>query len=144
MPDAAHEQIDVAASPARCFAVATAFESYPEWTSDVKQVAVLERDALGRGTRVEYHVSGLGRRVRYVLAYDYGEAPVAFSWTLEEGDLLRLLYEGTTVRTIAEHYQVSEAALRRQVQATLRRLARAAGTDAERGVERDVERDAGE
>lgn len=91
MPDAAREQIVVAATPARCFAVATAFESYPEWASDVKQATVLERDALGRGTRVEFHVSGLGRRVRYVLAYDYDDAPRAFSWTLEEGDLLRAL-----------------------------------------------------
>ena len=91
MADAAHEQIDIAASPARCFAVATAFEGYPEWTSDVKQVTVLERDALGRGTRVEYHVSGLGRRVRYVLDYEFTEAPHAFSWSLVEGDMLRAL-----------------------------------------------------
>jgi hypothetical protein len=91
MADAAHEQIDVAAPPARCFAVATAFEAYPEWTSDVKQVTVLERDAFGRGTRVEYHVAGLGRRVRYVLDYDFSEAPHAFSWSLVEGDMLRAL-----------------------------------------------------
>jgi hypothetical protein len=91
MADAAHEQIDVAASPARCFAFATAFERYPEWTSDVKQVTVLARDALGRGTRVEYQVSGLGRRVRYVLDYDFAEAPHAFSWSLVEGDMLRAL-----------------------------------------------------
>jgi len=91
MADAAHEEIDVAASAARCFTVATAFESYPEWTSDVKQVKVLERDGAGRGTRVEFHVSGLGRRVRYVLAYDYADAPTAFSWSLVEGDMLRAL-----------------------------------------------------
>jgi hypothetical protein len=91
MGEAAHEQRDVAATPARCFAVATAFEAYPEWTSDVKQVTVLERDGLGRGKQVEFHVSGLGRRVRYVLEYDYAEAPDAFSWSMVEGDLLRAL-----------------------------------------------------
>ena len=91
MTDDAHEQIAVSASPARCFALATAFEAYPEWTSDVKQVTVLERDAAGRGTRVEYHVAGLGRRVRYVLEYDFSDAPDAFSWSLVEGDLLRAL-----------------------------------------------------
>jgi hypothetical protein len=91
MADAAHEQIDVAASPARCFALATAFEDYPTWTSDVKQVTVLDRDGLGRGTRVEFHVAGLGRRVRYVLDYDFSDAPHAFSWTMVEGDLLRAL-----------------------------------------------------
>jgi hypothetical protein len=91
MSDEAHQQIDVAASPARCFAFATAFEDYPAWTSDVKSATVLERDAAGRGTRVEFHVAGLGRRVRYVLDYDYGEAPRAFSWSLVEGDLVRAL-----------------------------------------------------
>jgi len=91
MAEAAHEQIEVAATPARCFALASAFEAYPDWASDVKQVTVLERDAQGRGTRVEFHVAGLGRRVRYVLDYDFSEAPDAFSWSMVEGDLLRVL-----------------------------------------------------
>jgi hypothetical protein len=91
MTDDAREQIEVWAPPARCFALATAFEAYPEWTSDVKQVTVLERDDAGRGTRVEYHVAGLGRRVRYLLQYDFSDAPRAFSWSLVEGDLLRAL-----------------------------------------------------
>jgi len=91
MAEAAHEQIEVSASPERCFALATAFEAYPEWTSDVKQATVLERDADGRGRRVEYHVAGLGRRVRYVLDYDFTDAPRSFSWSLVEGDMLRAL-----------------------------------------------------
>jgi hypothetical protein len=91
MADEAHEQIEVAASPLRCFAVAVAFEQYPEWTSDVKQVTVIERDGLGRGSRVEYHIAGLGRRVRYVLDYDFTDAPHSFSWSLVEGDMLRVL-----------------------------------------------------
>jgi hypothetical protein len=91
MSDAAREQIEIASTPARCFAVASAFEDYPTWTSDVKQVTVLERDALGRGSRVEFHVAGLGKRVRYVLDYDFTDAPHAFSWSMVEGDLLRAL-----------------------------------------------------
>jgi ribosome-associated toxin RatA of RatAB toxin-antitoxin module len=91
MAEAAHEQIEVSASPARCFALTTSFEAYPEWTSDVKQVSVLERDGDGRGRRVEYHVAGLGRRVRYVLDYDFADAPRSFSWSLVEGDMLRAL-----------------------------------------------------
>jgi len=97
MAEAAHEQIEVSASPERCFALATAFEAYPEWTSDVKQATVLERDADGRGRRVEYHVAGLGRRVRYVLDYDFTDAPRSFSWSLVEGDMLRALDPLTTL-----------------------------------------------
>jgi uncharacterized protein YndB with AHSA1/START domain len=91
MSDDAHQQIDIAAPPERCFACATAFEDYPDWTSDVKAATVLERDADGRGTRVEFRVAGLGRNVRYVLDYDYRDAPEAFSWSLVEGDLVRAL-----------------------------------------------------
>jgi hypothetical protein len=91
MADEAHEQISVAAPPDRCWAVATDFERYPDWAKDVKYAAVLERDSQGRGQRVEYRVAGLGRSIRYVLAYDYGEEPAAFSWELVEGDVLRRL-----------------------------------------------------
>jgi Polyketide cyclase / dehydrase and lipid transport len=91
MTDDAHEQIEVAAPLERCFALATAFEDYPNWTSDVKAVTVLVRDAEDRGTQVEFQIAGLGRKVRYVLEYDYRDAPHAFSWSLVEGDLVRAL-----------------------------------------------------
>jgi len=91
MAEEAHEQIRVQASPALCFGYTADFEEYPSWAKDVKQIAVLERDEQGRGTRVEFHASAMGRHIRYVLAYDWSEAPVAFSWTLVEGDMLRAL-----------------------------------------------------
>ena len=91
MVDEAHEQIHVDAPPSQCFARASAFDEYPDWANDVKQATVLARDADGRGTRVEYHAAALGRRVRYVLDYDFVDAPHAFSWTLVEGDMLRAL-----------------------------------------------------
>jgi Polyketide cyclase / dehydrase and lipid transport len=91
MADEAHEHITVGVAPERVYAVAVDFERYPDWARDVKHVAVLERDADGRGTRVEYRVAGLGQSIRYVLAYDYAEAPGAFSWRLEEADKLRRL-----------------------------------------------------
>jgi Polyketide cyclase / dehydrase and lipid transport len=89
--DVAHEQIRIDAPPERCFDRASAFEAYPDWAGDVKQATVLARDDLGRGTRVEYHAAALGRRVRYVLDYDFTEAPRGFSWSLVEGDMLRTL-----------------------------------------------------
>jgi hypothetical protein len=90
-PDAAHDQVQIAASPSLCFGIAADFEEYPTWADDVKSVAVLERDADGRATRVEYHAAALGRSVRYVLAYDFADAPRAFSWSLVEGDLVRAI-----------------------------------------------------
>ena len=91
MSEQAHEHIVVAAPPQRCFDVTTAFERYPQWARDVKQIDVLGRDEEGRGKTVEFRVAGLGRSIHYVLEYDYTEAPAAFSWHLLEGDVLRRL-----------------------------------------------------
>jgi ribosome-associated toxin RatA of RatAB toxin-antitoxin module len=91
MAETASERIRIDASPQRCYEVAVDFERYPDWAQDVKQVTVLERDADNRGARVEYRAAALGRSTRYVLEYDYGEAPAAFSWQLVEGDMLRQL-----------------------------------------------------
>jgi hypothetical protein len=91
MADQAHERISVAAPPARVYGITLDFERYPAWAKDVKEINVLERDAEGRGTKVEFRVAGLGRSIRYVLAYDYSQAPDSFSWSLVEGDVLRRL-----------------------------------------------------
>ena len=91
MTETASERIRVDAAADRCFDVAVDFESYPEWVRDVKEVRVLEHDDEGRGTRVEYRAAALGKSIRYVLAYDYHDAPTSFSWELVEGDMLRRL-----------------------------------------------------
>lgn len=91
MADQVSERIRVEASPSHCFDVATDFEDYPSWASNVKEAAVLERDEQGRGTKVEFRAAAMGRTIRYVLAYDYTEALGAFSWKLDEGDMLRCL-----------------------------------------------------
>jgi uncharacterized membrane protein len=94
MTDTADERIRIEAPADRCWDVAVDFESYPEWVRDVKDVKILERDEEGRGRRVEYRAAALGKSIRYVLEYDYTEAPGAFSWHWVEGDMLRRL-DGT-------------------------------------------------
>ncbi len=91
MADEARESIHIEATPERCYAVAIAFERYPEWATDVKEVEVLERDGEGRGTLVRYEISALGKTIGYILAYDYADAPGGFAWKLEKGDVLRRL-----------------------------------------------------
>ena len=94
MTETANERIRVEAPAARCWDVAVDFESYPEWVRDVKQAQIVERDAEGRGKRVEFRAAALGKSIRYLLEYDYSEAPDAFSWKFVEGDMLRRL-DGT-------------------------------------------------
>jgi uncharacterized membrane protein len=88
------DRIHIDAPPERTFEVAIDYERYPEWAKDVKQVTILERDAEGRGAKVEYRAAAFGRSTRYVLQYDYSQAPGAFSWTLVEGEMVRAI-DGT-------------------------------------------------
>ncbi|MEW6476307.1 MAG: SRPBCC family protein [Actinomycetota bacterium] len=91
MSDEARESIHIDAEPERCYAVAIDFDRYPDWATDVKDVEVLDHDEAGRGTRVRYEVSALGKTIGYILAYDYADAPAGFAWTLEKADYLRRL-----------------------------------------------------
>jgi len=88
MADQATQTITIAATPERCFAVATDFEHYPEWAKDVKEANVRRRDAEGRATEVEYRTSALGRSTHYTLEYDYSAAPKSVSWRMLEGDIM--------------------------------------------------------
>jgi Polyketide cyclase / dehydrase and lipid transport len=71
--------------------VAIDFDRYPEWATDVKEVEVLERDADGRGTRVRYQISALGKTIGYILRYDFAAAPGGFAWKLDKADYLSRL-----------------------------------------------------
>jgi hypothetical protein len=40
---------------------------------------------------VEYRASALGRSTHYTLSYDYSQAPERLSWSLAEGDIMRVI-----------------------------------------------------
>jgi len=88
MTDQAAERIEIDASPEACFAIATDFEKYPEWASDVKEAAIVARDDLGRGGDVAFRVAAMGRSTSYTLRYSYGSNPLRMSWRLIEGDVM--------------------------------------------------------
>ena len=66
---------EIDASPQACFDALTDFERLPEWQGAVRDVEVLERDAAGRGTIVEYVVDARVKTVRYRLRQVYDEPP---------------------------------------------------------------------
>lgn len=90
MADSVSDNIDVNASAQEVFAVATDFEAYPEWNSNIKKVEIKETDTEGRPTKVWMQVDAKVKTITYTLAYDYSEAPEAFSWNLVEGDVKAL------------------------------------------------------
>jgi ribosome-associated toxin RatA of RatAB toxin-antitoxin module len=72
MPDYGECQtLDVDASPQECFDALTDYERLPEWQGAVKSIRVLERDAEGRGTVVEYEIDAKVKTVRYRLRQVY-------------------------------------------------------------------------
>lgn len=100
MPEQATERTVINAPLERCYDVAADIERYPEWAADVKEAEVLERDAEGRPVTVAFRTAAMGRSTSYTLAYDHSEAPSRLSWTLEEGDVTRVLdgsYEFTAL-----------------------------------------------
>lgn len=90
MADTVSDNIDVNATAEEIFHVATDFEAYPEWNANIKKVEIKETDTDGRATKVWMQVDAKVKTVTYTLAYDYSEAPEAFSWDLIEGDVKAL------------------------------------------------------
>ena len=84
----------IRASPQQCFEILTDFDRYPDWSSDIKAVNVVERDDLGRPTRVAFRAGAFGRSTSLTLAYDYSQAPKGLSWVQVDGDLTRR-YDGS-------------------------------------------------
>jgi ribosome-associated toxin RatA of RatAB toxin-antitoxin module len=72
MPDYGEcRSADIDAPPQACYDALTHFERLPEWQGAVREVRVLERDAEGRGTVVEYVVDAKLKTVRYRLRQTY-------------------------------------------------------------------------
>jgi ribosome-associated toxin RatA of RatAB toxin-antitoxin module len=90
MANTVKDAIDVKASAAELFEVATDFATYPDWNANIKETKVEETDSEGRATKVWFKVDAKIKVVAYTLAYDYANAPDSFSWNLVDGDVKAL------------------------------------------------------
>lgn len=91
MSDHTTQRTIIDASPQQCFDVASDFDRYPEWASDVKHVSVDCLDDEGRGGDVTFRAAAMGRSTTFTLRYYYGSNPLRMAWRLVEGDLTRQL-----------------------------------------------------
>ncbi|MDP9073330.1 MAG: SRPBCC family protein [Actinomycetota bacterium] len=89
MEEQVAERMMVRATPEHCYEALIDYDSYPDWSADIKAVTVLERDDLGRGTKVSFRAAAFGRSTSLTLGYDYSQAPHRLSWVQEDGDLTR-------------------------------------------------------
>ncbi|WP_132991579.1 SRPBCC family protein [Gordonia zhaorongruii] len=79
----------VSADVADVMAVIADFENYVKWVSAAREVRVLERDELGRGTHVRFVVDAGVLADTYELRYDWSADGTAVSWRLVSSDLQR-------------------------------------------------------
>lgn len=63
-------------------------ESFPKWSSAIKQVEVHERDGSGRPTSATVKIEAGVLKDRAKLIYDYSAFPNSISFTLEEANLM--------------------------------------------------------
>ncbi|HEY6531408.1 MAG TPA: SRPBCC family protein [Acidimicrobiales bacterium] len=110
MSEQAREQTRIEASVEQCFATLVDFEAYPEWAGDLKEVHLVETDAVGRGTVVEFRAAAMGRSTTYQLKYDYSGAPNRLSWELVSGDLQRELDGAYVLEAAADDPGATEVA----------------------------------
>ncbi|HSK97580.1 MAG TPA: SRPBCC family protein [Euzebyales bacterium] len=100
MSEAVAESIEINATPRAVMDVIVDIEAYPEWQKDIREVAVLERDAAGRPTQARFVVDARLLTAIYTLAYTYSDDGVR--WQLVSSEQLRQLDGGYRVVATAD------------------------------------------
>ena len=100
MSEATESTIRIEATVSDVVAVVSDLTKYPEWSTSIKRVEVLESDSEGRPVKVTMMVDAGPMRDSVTLQYDWSLAPAQLSWTLIEAEMLTAM-DGT--------YTISEA-----------------------------------
>ena len=100
MSEATESTIRIEATVSDVVAVVSDLTKYPEWSTSIKRVEVLESDSEGRPVKVTMMVDAGPMRDSVTLQYDWSLAPAQLSWTLLEAEMLTAM-DGT--------YTISEA-----------------------------------
>ena len=94
MADSTESSIEIAADPGAVLDVVADFESYPEWATEVKEVAVLSEDGDGWSDQVQFTLDAGVIKDTYVLDYEWdvaGDGTGVVSWTLVSASVLKAL-----------------------------------------------------
>lgn len=90
MSERTKSSIDIAAPPEAVLGVITDFEAYPQWTGEVKDARIEERDDAGRATKVWFRMDAGALRDEHTLAYEY-PADSEVRWRLVSSNMMRAL-----------------------------------------------------
>ncbi|MCZ1010423.1 SRPBCC family protein [Streptomyces lydicus] len=90
MAEHTSSSITIEAAPAEVMGVIADFDRYPEWTGEVKEAEVLDKDDHGRAAQVRLLLDAGAIKDDHTLAYTWtGESEV--SWSLVKSQMLRAL-----------------------------------------------------
>ncbi|MHB8511158.1 MAG: SRPBCC family protein [Actinomycetota bacterium] len=91
MADQTRGSIEIDADVATIMKEISDFESYPEWSSEIRKAEITEKFPDGRAKRVYYVVVTGPLKADYTLEYQYAEDGTGVSWTFVEGNNMRNL-----------------------------------------------------
>lgn len=84
------QRIEIDGTPMQCLDAIADFETYPQWQETITQARIVDRHPDGRGRKVDFTLSVMGKSVKYSLEYEYDleddDNPV-LAWTYAGGDL---------------------------------------------------------
>ena len=102
MSDLSTSTISINASFAAVTQALFALEKYPEWSASIKAVEVLARNEAGQITKVKMTIDAGMVKYRVILDYDWSQAPLRLSFSLEDADLLTGMDGAYTLKSIDE------------------------------------------
>jgi len=88
MSDLSKNSITIEASAADVSKVLFDLAEYPNWSTAIKSVEVLEKDASDRATKVKMSIDAGVMKDRVTLDYDWASAPSRLDFSLDDADLL--------------------------------------------------------
>ena len=75
-------------------------ENYPNWSSSIKKVEVIDRDGENRITKAKLSIDAGVMKDRVVLEYDWSSAPATLTFSMDEADLLTQMDGSYTLKAI--------------------------------------------
>ena len=102
MSDSSRATITIDAPLAAVTEALFTLENYPEWSSSIKSVEVVNRDDQGRATKVKMTIDAGMMKDRVILDYDWSEAPARLSFSLDDADLLTGMDGAYIIKSIDE------------------------------------------
>lgn len=101
MSESTESTIRIEAPIADVVSIVSDLTKYPEWSTSIKRVEVLESDSEGRPVKIIMMVDAGPMRDSVTLQYDWSLAPAQLSWTLLDAELLTAM-DGTYIISEAE------------------------------------------